>query len=185
MKLANPAPLGLTGFALTTWMLSMVNAGWFTGDSVPMVLASAFAFGGTAQFFAGLMEMPRGNTFGFVAFCAYGAFWWTFALFVEFFKAPAAFVGWWLLMWGLFTFYMWIGTLALNRALQWIFLVLWVTFALLGFGDLFGIAVLKTAGGYGGLITALLAFYLAAAEIINETHGRTVLPIGAPVVAKG
>ena len=85
MKLANPAPLGLTGFALTTWMLSMVNAGWFTGASVPLVLASAFAFGGTAQFVAGLMEMPRGNTFGFVAFCSYGAFWWSFALFVQFF----------------------------------------------------------------------------------------------------
>ena len=87
MKLANPAPLGLSGFALTTWMLSMVNAGWFEGAAVPLVLASAFAFGGTAQFFAGLMEMPRGNTFGFVAFCSYGAFWWTFALFVQFFQA--------------------------------------------------------------------------------------------------
>ena len=77
MKLANPAPLGLTGFALTTWMLSMVNAGWFTAACVPLVLASAFAFGGTAQFVAGLMEMPRGNTFGFVAFCSFGAFWWS------------------------------------------------------------------------------------------------------------
>ena len=98
MKFANPAPLGLSGFALTTWMLSMVNAGWFTGASVPLVLASAFAFGGTAQFFAGLMEMPRGNTFGFVAFCSYGAFWWSFALFVQFFatKVPPEFVGWWL-----------------------------------------------------------------------------------------
>ena len=85
MRLANPAPLGLTGFALTTWMLSMVNAGWFGADGVPLVLATAFAFGGTAQFCAGLMEMPRGNTFGFVAFCSYGAFWWAFALFVQFF----------------------------------------------------------------------------------------------------
>ena len=85
MKYANPAPLGLSGFALTTWMLSMVNAGWFTGASVPLVLVSAFAFGGVAQFAAGLMEMPRGNTFGFVAFCSYGAFWWSFALFVQFY----------------------------------------------------------------------------------------------------
>ncbi len=181
MKLANPAPLGLTGFALTTWMLSMVNVGWFTGAAVPLVLASAFAFGGTAQFFAGLMEMPRGNTFGFVAFCAYGAFWWTFALFVEFFasKVPGPFVGWWLLMWGVFTFYMWIGSLALNRALQLIFLALWITFALLAGKDMLGIPSLGTLGGYGGLITAALAFYLAAAEIINDAHGRTVLPIGA------
>jgi succinate-acetate transporter protein len=182
MKLANPAPLGLSGFALTTWMLSMVNAGWFAGTSVPMVLASAFAFGGTAQFAAGLMEMPRGNTFGFVAFCGYGAFWWTFALFVQFFATtvPAGFVGWWLVMWGVFTFYMWIASLALNRAVQSVFLALWITFFLLGVADLFGIPVLKVLGGYMGLLTAVLAFYLAAAEVINETHGHAVLPIGAP-----
>ncbi len=182
MKLANPAPLGLTGFALTTWMLSMVNAGWFAGAAVPLVLASAFAFGGTAQFFAGLMEMARGNTFGFVAFCSYGAFWWTFALFVQFFapNVPAAFTGWWLVMWGVFTFYMWVGSLPLNRALQSVLLALWITFFLLGAADLFGIPPLHVVGGYAGLITAVLAFYLAAAEIINETHGRAVLPIGAP-----
>jgi uncharacterized protein len=181
MKLANPAPLGLSGFALTTWMLSMVNAGWFTGTSVPLVLASAFAFGGTAQFAAGLMEMPRGNTFGFVAFCAYGAFWWSFALFAQFYAAsvPAGFVGWWLLMWGVFTFYMWLGSLALNRAVQLVFLALWITFFLLGAADLFAMPALHVAGGYTGLVTAVLAFYLAAAEVINETHGRIVLPIGA------
>ena len=181
MKLANPAPLGLTGFALTTWLLSLVNAGFYTGTSVPLVLASAFAFGGTAQFFAGLMEMPRGNTFGFVAFCAYGAFWWTFALFVEFFKAgvPAGFVGWWLVLWGLFSIAMLIGSFALNRTLQLIFLVLVITFFLLAGADLLGNPQLKTLGGYFGLVTAALAFYLAAAEIINETHGRTILPIGA------
>lgn len=182
MKLANPAPLGLTGFALTTWLLSMVNAGYFDGASVPLVLASAFAFGGTAQFFAGLLELPRGNTFGFVAFCAYGAFWWSFALFVEFFKAgvPPAFVGWWLICWGAFSVVMLIGTFALNRTLQLIFFALVITFFLLAGADLTGNVALKTAGGYGGLVTALLAFYLAAAEIINETHGRTILPIGAP-----
>ena len=183
MKLANPAPLGLTGFALTTWMLSLVNAGYYTGTSVPLVLATAFAFGGTAQFFAGLMEMPRGNTFGFVAFCAYGAFWWTFALFVEFFgpaNVPPAFIGWWLAAWGMFSLAMFVGTLALNRALQAIFLVLVITFFLLAGADMLAAPALKMAGGYMGLLTALLAFYLAAAEIINETHGRTVLPVGAP-----
>ncbi|HUH70035.1 MAG TPA: acetate uptake transporter [Mycobacterium sp.] len=184
-KLANPAPLGLTGFALTTWMLSMVNAGWFTGDGVPLVLATAFAFGGTAQFAAGLMEMPRGNTFGFVAFCSYGAFWWAFALFEKFFaaKVPADFVGWWLVMWGVFTFYMWVGSLALNRALQSVLLALWITFLLLGIGDWTRITGLHQAGGYVGLLTAILAFYLAAAEIINEAHGRTILPIGAPAAS--
>jgi uncharacterized protein len=182
MKLANPAPLGLTGFALTTWMLSMVNAGWFTSSCVPLVLASAFAFGGSAQFVAGIMEMPRGNTFGFVAFCAYGAFWWSFALFVQFFatNVPAGFVGWWLLMWGVFTFYMWLGSLALNRAVQFVFLSLWITFLLLAAADLAALSSLHVAGGYMGMVTAVLAFYLAAAELINETHGREVLPIGMP-----
>jgi uncharacterized protein len=182
MKLANPAPLGLFGFALTTWLLCLINAGFLPGTSVPLVLAMAIAFGGTAQFCAGLMEMVKGNSFGFAAFCSYGAFWWSFALFVEFFAkdVPAAAVGWYLLAWGAFTFAMWIGTFALNRALFLIFLALWVTFALLGFKDLFGIPSLGILGGYGGLITALLAFYLGAAEIINEAHGHTVLPIGAP-----
>ena len=183
MKLANPAPLGLTGFALTTWLLSLVNAGFYPGAAVPLVLASAFAFGGTAQFFAGLMEMPRGNTFGFVAFCAYGAFWWSFALFVEFFapaNVPASFIGWWLALWGFFSLFMFIGTLALNRALQLIFGALVITFFLLAGADLFAIPALKMYGGYFGLLTAALAFYLAAAEIINETHGRVVLPVGAP-----
>jgi succinate-acetate transporter protein len=181
MKLANPAPLGLFGFALTTWLLSMVNAGLLPGTTVPLVLAMAFAFGGTAQFAAGLMEMTKGNTFGFTAFCSYGAFWWSFALFVQFFAAnvTAPAVGWYLLIWGAFTFFMWIGTFALNRALFLIFLALWVTFVLLALGNLLAMPVCGKLGGYGGLITAILAFYLGAAEIINETHGKTVLPIGA------
>ena len=181
MKLANPAPLGLTGFALTTCMLSMVNAGLFPGEAVPMVLASAFAFGGTAQILAGLMEMPRGNTFGFVAFSSYGAFWWTYALFVLFFAegVPGEFVGWWLLLWGFFTMMMWFASLPLNRALQSVFLALWITFFLLAIKDLTAIGWIGVLGGYMGLLTAALAFYLAAAEIINETHGRQILPIGA------
>ena len=181
MKLANPAPLGLFGFALTTWLLSMVNAGYLPATSVPLVIAMAFAFGGTAQFAAGLMEMAKGNTFGFAAFCSYGAFWWSFALFAKFFGlgVPAAAVGWYLIVWGAFTFAMWIGTFALNRALFLVFLALWPTFLLLGLAPLLGIPALTTLGGYGGLITALFAFYLGAAEIINEAHGHTVLPIGA------
>jgi succinate-acetate transporter protein len=180
MKLANPAPLGLAGFALTTWMLSMVNAGWFDSEAMPLVLALAFAYGGTAQFFAGLMEFPRGNSFGFVAFCSYGAFWWSFALYIEFFagKVPPTFVGWYLFMWGVFTFYMWLGTLTLNFAVQLIFLALWITFVVLAVSDWTGSGAVRVAGGYLGLVTAVLAFYLSAAEVINETRGRTVLPIG-------
>jgi uncharacterized protein len=102
--------------------------------------------------------------------------------FVQFFSAnvPVGFIGWWLALWGVFSLVMWIGTLALNRTLQAIFLVLVITFFLLAGADLLAMPVLKMLGGYMGLVTAVLAFYLAAAEIINETHGRTVLPIGAP-----
>ena len=179
-KTLNPGPLGLAGFALTTWLLSMINAGWYSGDSMGLVLAVALAYGGTAQALAGLMEIPRGNTFGATAFLSYGAFWWSLALFVLFLhdKVPASFVGWYLALWGVFTLYMWVATWRSPRALQLVFFALWITFFLLAAGEWTGLAVLHHAGGYGGLVTAALAFYLSAAEIINETHGRTVLPVG-------
>ncbi|HQT64118.1 MAG: transcriptional regulator [Acidocella sp. 20-57-95] len=181
MKLANPAPLGLFGFALTTFLLSLINSGNLAPAGLGIVLAMAFAFGGTAQFFAGILEHTKGNTFGFVAFCSYGAFWWSFGLFVQFFATgvPGVAVGWYLFFWGCFTTVMLVGTFALNRALQLIFLALTPTFFLLAFKDLLGIPVLGMLGGYGGLITAALAFYLGAADVINEAHGKTVLPIGA------
>ena len=174
MKLANPAPLGLTGFALTTWLLSMVNAGWYAPTAVPMVLAMALAFGGTAQFVAGICELPRGNTFGFVAFCSYGAFWWSFALFVEFFHVgvPASVVGWYLALWGVFTLFMWFATFYANRAVGTVFLLLWVTFFLLAAGEWTGSTAIHTLGGYTGLLTAMAALYLAAAEVLSETAGR-------------
>lgn len=178
-KLANPGPLGLAGFAFTTWMLSMINAGWYTSASIGLVLALAMAYGGTAQMVAGVLEYRRGNTFGTVAFFSYGAFWWSFALFAHYFGAavPGAFVGWYLFIWGIFTFYMWIATFKTNRALYLVFLALWVTFVLLAVGD-WGVKAMTTWGGYAGLLTAIFAFYLSAAEVINEAHGRTVLPVG-------
>ena len=180
MKFANPAPLGLFGFAVTTWLLSMINVGWYKLDSLPLMMSTAFAFGGTAQFLAGLLEYPRGNTFGFVAFCSYGAFWWSFALFIMVFggKGPIGYLGAYLVVWGVFTLFMWFATLKIpNRPLQLIFLTLWIAFFLLGASHLFEMDILHTAGGYVGLVTAALSFYLAAAEVINETHGKTVLPI--------
>jgi succinate-acetate transporter protein len=182
--LANPAPLGLAAFALTTWLLSMINAGWFSADSMGLVLACALAYGGSAQAIAGIMELPRGNSFGATAFLSYGAFWWSFALFVLFLhgQAPAAFVGWYLFLWGVFTFYMWLATFRSPRALQFIFLALWITFALLALGEWTGLSLMRMAGGYMGLVTAALAFYLSAAEVINEVHGRVVLPVGEPRV---
>lgn len=178
IKLGNAGPLGLAGFAFTTWMLSMINAGWFDGKSLGLVLALAMAYGGTAQLVAGVMEFRRGNTFGTVAFFSYGAFWWSFALFAHFFgsQVPAAYVGWYLFWWGVFTFYLWIGTFRANMALQLVFLALWITFILLAVGA-WGMPQFTTAGGYAGLITALLAFYLSAAELLNEMYGRPVLPV--------
>ena len=180
-RLANPAPLGLAGFALTTTLLSLINAGLLPAAGMGMVLACAFAFGGSAQFVAGYTEFSRGNTFGMTAFCGYGAFWWSFALFVALFAkdVPAAFVGWYLLLWGLFTFYLLIASLALNRAVQSVFLALVITFLLLAAGAFSGAAALTAWGGYFGLLTAALAWYLSAAEVINEAHGRSVLPVGA------
>ncbi len=178
-KKVNPAPLGLSGFALTTWLLSMHNAGLFGGNNVPLVLACAFAFGGTAQFVAGIVEAFVGNSFGFVAFCGYGAFWWSFGLLVEFFikGVDGAFIGWYLLLWGVFTTFMWIGTWKKAKALMLVFTALVPTFYLLAFGALLGSSSLTSLGGYLGLLTAALAFYLAAAEVINEAWGRTVLPV--------
>lgn len=178
-KTTNPASLGLAAFALTTWLLSMINAGWYNADSMGMVLAVALAFGGSAQAIAGLMEIPRGNTFGATAFLSYGAFWWSFALFALFLhdKVPASFAGWYLFLWGAFTFYMWIATLRSSRVLQLLFLALWMTFLVLAVSEWTGLVWMHHAGGYAGMVTALLAFYLSAAEIINETLGQYVLPV--------
>ena len=117
MKFANPAPLGLFGFAVTTWMLSMFNVGWFGLDTFPLMMSTAFAFGGTAQFIAGVLEYPRGNTFGFVAFCSYGAFWWAFALFLMVFggKGPLTYLGAWLVVWAVFTAVLWFASLKLPK----------------------------------------------------------------------
>ncbi|WP_206999845.1 acetate uptake transporter [Trinickia mobilis] len=182
VRFPNPAPLGLAGFAMTTWLLSMINAGWFSADAMGPVLAVALAYGGTAQAIAGVMELPRGNTFGATAFLSFGAFWWSFALFVLFLhdKVPAGMVGWYLFVWGVFTLYMWFGTFRSPVALQLIFLALWITFFLLAIGEWTAMGWLHKAGGYTGLITGVIAFYLSAADIINEAYRRTVLPVGAP-----
>jgi uncharacterized protein len=180
LKFANPAPLGLFGFALTTWLLGMVNAGWFGDESLPMVLAMAFAFGGATQFCAGLLAAPRGDTFGLTAFCAFGAFWVSWGLFDAFYAAhvPASFIGWYLFLWGVFTTVMWAGTFRANRALQLTFLGAIFTFDLLAAGEWTGIAAFHQFGGYAGMITGALAFYLASAQVIDEVVGSDVLPLG-------
>lgn len=177
---ANPAPLGLCAFGLTTWLLCLINAGFFDTQSLGLVLAMAFAFGGFAQVIAGVFEFKKANTFGFTAFISYGAFWWSWALFVIFFKenVPPAFVAWYLCAWGTFSLVLFFATLPKPKALSAIFFFLVLTFYALAIGDATGNRGIAHLGGYLGLITAFCAFYLAAAEVINESYGKTVLPIG-------
>ncbi|MGD0830182.1 MAG: acetate uptake transporter [Terracidiphilus sp.] len=183
---ANPAPLGLIGFGLTTVILSLINAGILPKGGEPAILPLAFAFGGLIQMLAGLMEFRTGNTFGMVAFLSYGAFWWWFALLALLGSArilelsgAGSTIAAMLIGWGVFTLFMWVATFRLAKALWWIFLTLWVTFFLLGFGDLLGAPLVHLAGGWLGLICGLLAMYTSFALVINATFGRTVLPIGA------
>lgn len=183
---ANPAPLGLVGFGLTTVVLSLINAGVLPKDALPAVVPLAFAFGGLAQIFAGFMEFRNGNTFGTVAFTAYGLFWWWFAFLHwtvggHLIAAPTPVsVGITLLMWGVFTLYMWISTFRSSFALWSVFLLLWITFFLLAGGDL-GLGTGKV-GGWVGLLCGLTAMYVSFADVTNETFRRTVLPLGSPIV---
>ncbi|MDZ7831927.1 MAG: acetate uptake transporter [Desulfobacterales bacterium] len=181
-NLANPAPLGLMGFGMTTVLLNIHNAGFFPLGA--MVLSMGIFYGGIAQIIAGIFEFRKGNTFGLVAFLSYGHFWLTLVGLVLLPKmglidaAPAGFMGWYLFMWGLFTFFMYIGTLKKNRALQTIFLTLVILFWLLAIRDWTGNATIGIIAGYEGIFCGASAIYLAMAEIINEAHGKVLLPIG-------
>ena len=182
---ANPAALGLAGFGLTTVLLSLINAGLLPAGGEPVVFPLAIAFGGTAQMIAGIMEYKVANTFGATAFTAYGAFWWWFALLLIFdgnhiidISNGGPTVGVALLLWGLFTFGLWISTFKLPKLLFLIFLTLWIAFLLLGLGGVLGNPSLHTLGGYDGLICGLLAMYGSFAITTNTTFGRTVIPVG-------
>ena len=187
-KAANPAPLGLAAFGLTTVVLSTINAGLLPAEAVPAVVPLAFSFGGLAQFIAGFLEYGNGNTFGMVAFTSHGAFWWWYAFLnctigAGWIKAPdARGVGVALLMWGVFTFYMWIPTFRTNLTLWSIFLLLWITFFLLAGGDLGMGLGWRHAGGWVGVITGLDALYLSFAEVTNATFGRPVVGIGGALL---
>jgi succinate-acetate transporter protein len=182
---ANPAALGLVGFGLTTVLLSLINAGVLPGGGEPVVLPLAIAFGGTAQIIAGIMEYRVANTFGATAFTAYGAFWWWFAMLLLFsgnhvidLSAAGPTVGVCLILWGVFTFGLWIGTFRLSRLLFLIFLTLWITFFLLGVGAAAALPALHRLGGWVGLVCGLLAMYGSFAVTTNATFGRPVVPVG-------
>jgi succinate-acetate transporter protein len=181
---ANPAPLGLAAFALTTFVLSMFNAGLLGPGGEPIVFGLALAYGGLAQLLAGMWEFRAGNTFGATAFCSYGAFWLSFWAFVEFFEksVPAAdaghAVGLYLICWGVFTAYMFIPSLRTNMALAAVFGLLALTFFVLGIGNAGDHSGIIKAGGWLGLATAVVAWYASLAEVSNATFGRVVFPVG-------
>ena len=183
---ANPGPLGLAGFGLTTCALCAINAGLLPHEAVAAVVPLAFAYGGVAQLIAGVLEFRNGNTFAMVAFTSYGLFWWWFALLqwslgAGWLKAPpASAVATILLLWGVFTLLLWIVTFRSNKGVWSIFLLLWITFILLAAGD-FGYGTTKL-GGYVGLLTGIDALLVAFVEVLNATAGREVISLGRPFV---
>jgi uncharacterized protein len=181
--IADPAPLGLAAFALTTFVLSMFNAGLVDAKGEPIVLGLALAYGGVAQLLAGMWEFTKGNTFGATAFSSYGAFWISFWAYVAFFapKVPEAnrgsAVGLYLIAWGIFTTYMWVASLRTTAAVNLVFLLLAITFFVLGIGDAVGNDTVSKLGGWLGLATALAAWYASFAGVTNFTFGRELLPV--------
>lgn len=183
---ANPAPLGLSGFGLTTLVLSFVNANIVGGGpgSFPIVLGLALAYGGVTQLLAGMWEFRTGNTFGAVAFSSYGAFWISFFFLVSFNVAELpkteilSLLGLYLWMWGIFTGMLFLCTFASPRALQLLFLLLTVTFILLGIGNSGNSSGMIHAGGYVGIATGAVALYIACADIMQAVYKRSVLPVG-------
>ena len=181
---ANPAPLGLLGFGMTTVLLNLHNAGLFGLDT--MILGMGLFYGGMAQVIAGVMEWKKRNTFGTTAFTSYGLFWLTLVALLVLPK-----MGWgdapgkdamaaYLFMWGLFTAAMFVGTLKLNRALQVVFFTLTILFMLLALGDITGNATITRIAGVEGVFCGFAAIYAAMAQVLNEVYGRTVLPLGVP-----
>jgi succinate-acetate transporter protein len=180
-ELANPGALGLGGFALTTFLLSMVNAGIITPESVGMVLPMAFFYGGLDQVLAGMWEFKCGNIFGATCFTSFGSFWLGLALMIVLeaagliAKVPAAGMAVFLGAWGLFTLYATIAAIKAPRTLLALFIALTITFFLLAAGEFSH--DLRLAGGYLGIIVALIAWYISAGTLINEMFKRKVLPL--------
>ena len=182
-KTANPGPLGLLGFGMTTVLLNLHNAGLLP-QSIASV-AMGIAMGGLAQIIAGIFELKNGNTFAGTAFTAYGLFWWSLVLiWVNPFTAAGieaaskVAMGWYLLLWGIFTGFMFIGTLTHNRITQIVFGSLTVLFLLLALGDFTGNHTITIVAGFEGIFCGLSAIYSAMGQILNAEYGKTVMPLG-------
>ena len=178
--IANPSPLGLLGFGMTTILLNLHNA-----DLIPLsivIVAMGFALGGAAQIIAGIMEFRKNNVFGATAFTAYGFFWWSLILiwinpFENIKDADEISMGYYLMLWGIFTLFMFIGTLKHNRGIQVVFLSLTALFFLLAIGDFTGIHTIKILAGYVGIFCGGSAIYNSAAQILNNEYKKTVMPL--------
>jgi uncharacterized protein len=183
--IANPAPLGLAGFGITTLLLNTVNAGIINKTDIGMVLPMGLFYGGLAQFMAGMWEFKKNNTFGATAFTSYGAFWMGFAL-MKILQAngalgavsPEGGLTVFLVAWGIFTTYMFVGTMRISVALMVVFGALAILFYLLALGDHTGNANIQKIAGYEGLFTAGAALYASFAQIVNETWGQYLMPLG-------
>ncbi|WP_413735875.1 acetate uptake transporter [Sodalis sp. RH21] len=181
-KLANPGPLGLMGFGMTTVLLNLHNAGFFPLTSI--IISMGIFYGGIAQIIAGIMEYKHGNTFGTTAFTSYGAFWLSLVGILLLPRmglaeaSDAVFLGVYLGLWGIFTLFMFFGTLHAGRGLQIVFGSLTALFALLAAGNITGNHDIIVTGGYVGLFCGASAIYLAMAEVVNEQLGRQVMPVG-------
>jgi succinate-acetate transporter protein len=179
---ANPAPLGLMGFGLTTLLLNIHNAGFTELDS--MILAMGIFYGGLAQVIAGLVDFRKGNEFGATAFTSYGLFWLSLVALVtmentDVIEGPSSrAMGWYLFSWGLFTAIMFVGSLRTTRALQLVFIALATLFFLLAIGDWTGNETITKVAGWEGIFTALVAIYTATAQIWNDVYGKVMLPLG-------
>lgn len=180
-KTSNPAPIGLCAFGMTTILLNLHNAGLFGLDS--MILAMGLCYGGTAQVIAGIMEFYKGNTFGSTAFTSYGFFWLSLVVLVVapetggLKHATKPSLASWFMVWGIFTAVLWFGTLKLNRALQIIFGLLTLLFVLLTVAEISGLRACWIIAGIEGVACGAAALYTGLAQVVNEVHGRTVMPV--------
>jgi succinate-acetate transporter protein len=182
-RLADPVPVGLAGFGLTTFVLSMIEVGALQKSALPVVLGSALAYGGLLQLFAGMWAFVRNNTFAAVALGSYGAFWISFWALQTFYlkTIPAterdAAVGLFLIAWAVFSFYMWIASFRVNLAVMLVFATLWPAYLLLGIGTADATSTVTHIGGAFGLATAGLAWYVSFADTLHSTIGRRLLPL--------
>ena len=177
--IADPGPLGLAGFAMTTFLLSLANANILHASGE--VFGLAIFYGGIAQLLAGLWEFAKGNTFGATAFVSYGAFWLSFYWLVNQTSSgvTAHAVAAYLIGWAIFTAYMTIASLKTTVVIATVFVLLTITFILLAISELGnGHVTIGHWGGYLGLATAAAAWYGSFAVVTNKTWGRTVLPVG-------